>query len=146
GGFCACMAVRAQQRKDVPPPGFVLVGLALVCVAAGSVLSIAQHYRDLDPYWILLQHLLSYQGFVLLPILGIGPFLLPRFFGMPTPDQFPESRVPNAAWLRKAGLAFAAGLLIIGSFFVEASGSYRAAYAVRFLVTLGYFLLEMPFA
>src|SRR5690349_5251436 len=80
--FVAFMVRRAASRRDTPPPGFVLVGLALFSAATGSVLGVLQHYRDLDAFWVTLQRLLSYQGFVLLPILGIGPFILPRFFGM----------------------------------------------------------------
>lgn len=145
--FGGCLAVRARARKDLPPPGFVLVGLALACVASGAVLAvvlaIAERSVDIDARWVVLQRFLSYQAFVLLPILGIGPFLLPRFFGLPTPE-FPESAAPDAAWLRKAGLALGAGCLIVASLFLEAWVSERSAYLLRFAVTLFYFLLEMP--
>ncbi len=144
-GFFGCVAIRIGQRKDNPPPGFVLVGLAFVCALAGAILAIFQNYRELDTFWIMLQRLLSYQGFVLLPILGIGPFILPRFFGMPNQHNFPESMVPSADWTKKAVFAISAGGLIIGSFFMEVSGWQRTAYAVRFLTTLTYLYLEMPF-
>ena len=143
--FVCLMATRAKQRKDTPPPGFVLVGLCFLSVATGSVLAIIQHYRDLDTFWVTLQRLLSYQGFVLLPILGIGPFILPRFFGMQNHHDFPEALVPVAGWWRKALIAFAAGALIIASFLIEAKGWYRLAYGVRFGTTLIYLFLEMPF-
>ncbi|MEP6664582.1 MAG: NnrS family protein, partial [Verrucomicrobiota bacterium] len=81
--FFICVAVRATKRKDTPPPGFVLVGVAFLCVTAGTILSLIQNFREIDLFWISLQRLLSYQGFVLFPILGIGPFILPRLFGMP---------------------------------------------------------------
>jgi hypothetical protein len=145
GAFVCCMAVRAKQRKDTPPPGFVLVGLALLSVAAGGILSIVEHYRDLDAFWIMLQRLLSSQGFVLLPILGIGPFILPRFFGMQNQHDFPEALIPASGWLKKALIAFTAGTFIITSFFMEAAGWHRIAYGVRFGTTLVYFLAEMPF-
>src|SRR4029453_12178871 len=35
--FAVCVAIRANRRKDLPPPGFVLVGLSLACVAAGAL-------------------------------------------------------------------------------------------------------------
>jgi uncharacterized protein involved in response to NO len=143
--FFACIAIRIGQRKDNPPPGFVLVGLAFACVMAGAILAIVQNYRELDASWIMLQRLLSYQGFVLLPILGIGPFILPRFFEMPNPHDFPESKVPSSSWTKKAVIAVSAGALIIGSFFIETSGWQRTAYAARFLTTLAYLYLEMPF-
>jgi uncharacterized protein involved in response to NO len=143
--FVCLMAARAKQRKDTPPPGFILVGFSFFSVASGTVLAILQQYRELDLFWITLQRLLSYQGFVLLPILGIGPFILPRLFGMQSQHDFPEMMIPAAAWWRKAALAFAAGTLVIGSFFLEASGWYRVAHWIRFGAALGYILLEMPF-
>jgi uncharacterized protein involved in response to NO len=143
--FLGLMATRAKQRKDTPPPGFILVGLSFLSVTAGTFLAILQHFREIDVFWITLQRLLSYQGFVLLPILGIGPFILPRLFGTQSQHDFPEMMTPAAAWWRKAALALAAGTLVMGSFFVEASGWYRVAYSIRFGAALGYILLEMPF-
>lgn len=144
--FILLMGRRAMQRKDSPPPGFSLVGLAFLCVLAGTALAVWQHYQEEPPvYWVLLQRLLSYQGFVLLPILGVGPFILPRFFGLQSPHDFPEMRVPTAEWRRKAALALGVGGTIIGSFFVEAAGAYRLDNALRFAATLLYLLLEFPF-
>lgn len=143
--FVGYMAVRAKTRKDTPPPGFVLVGLAFLSVASGSILSIVQHFRELNQSWVMLQRLLSYQGFVLLPILGIGPFLLPRFFGMQSAHDFPEALVPGAGWRKKALIALTAGVAILISFFIEANGWLRVAYAVRFGTTFIYLFLEMPF-
>lgn len=145
-GFVSLMAVRATQRKDTPPPGFVLVGLAFVCVAAGAILALAQHFIEaMDDFWIVLQKLLCYQGFVLLPILGIGPFLLPRFFGMESAHDFPEMLSPPPAWLKKATLALGAGSLIVASFLLEAAGWHRAAHSIRFITTLSYLIMEFPF-
>lgn len=143
--FVALMAARVRQRRDTPPPGFILVGLSLASAAAGTVLAILQEYRELDVFWITLQRLLSYQGFVLLPILGVGPFILPRLFGLESGHDFPEMLIPARAWWRKAALAFGAGALVIASFFLEASGWYRLAHWMRFGTALGYILLEMPF-
>jgi hypothetical protein len=141
--FASFVIFRVPERKDLPPPGFVLVGLAFACAGAGALLAILEHRMELDARWIALQRSLTYQGFVLLPVLGIGPFLLPRFLGMPTPD-LPESTTPTGAWLRKAGLAASAGLLILVSFYVEALAWHKTAYALRFGVTLVYLLLTMP--
>jgi uncharacterized protein involved in response to NO len=143
--FVACALPRARKRKDLPPPGFILVGLCFVSAAAGAVLAIVQTHREFDPFWLTLQRLLSYQGFVLLPILGVGPFILPRLFGMQSQHDLPEMRIPQAAWLRKAAVAFGVGVIVFGSFFLEASGWLRTAHWLRFGATLGYVLLEMPF-
>ena len=143
--FFGCVVVRTTRRKDTPPPGFVLVGLAFLCATTGAVVSMVEHYREIDVFWVALQRLLSYQGFVLLPILGIGPFILPRLIGVENHHDFPETLVPAAGWLRKALIALAAGALIVASFFVEANGWPRPAYFIRFLTTLVYLFLEMPF-
>jgi uncharacterized protein involved in response to NO len=144
--FFSCAIPRIIRRKDLPPPGFVLVGLALLCLAVGSGLSIAETYRaeETPVFWITLQRLLSYQGFVLLPILGVGGFLLPRFFDLPNTHEFEESRTPVPAWKRKAGLALAAGVAVIVSFFVEASGRERLGHAIRFVVVGAYLLSQVP--
>lgn len=143
--FAVCMGQRATQRKDLPPPGFVLVGMAFLCAAVGGVLAVFQrHAEEPDLFLVTFQKLLSYQGFVLLPILGIGPFIFPRLFGMESAHDFPESLSPPAGWLTKALMALAAGVLIIASFYIEARGWIRTAYAVRFATTLAYLLCEMP--
>ena len=144
--FLAIIIPRAAQRKDTPPPGFVLVGLAWVCVGTGAVLAVLQNSRELDLFWINLQRLLSSQGFVLLPILGIGPFLLPRFFGLESTHDFPEMVRPSRAWLRKAVFALATGVVIIASFIWEAKGAFRGAHAVRFVACLVYLGMEFPFS
>lgn len=143
--FASLAIPRFLRRKDTPPPGFVLVGLAWVCVGTGAVLAVWQGLRETEPFWINLQKLLSTQGFVLLPILGIGPFILPRFFGMPSTHDFPESKKPPVSWTRKALVASAVGLVVIFSFVLEARGDHRAGHAVRFAAALFYLVLEFPF-
>jgi uncharacterized protein involved in response to NO len=143
--FVAIMAGRFGLRKDTPPPGSVLVVLGLLCAGAGTLLALWQH-RDpeLRMTWVLLQRLLGYQGFVLLPILGAGPYLLPRFFGRRSTHDFPEMVVPHRAWWHKAALALGVGLAIIVSFFVEILASVRWGYALRFLAITVYVAVEFP--
>lgn len=144
-GFIGCLAPRARTRKDTPPPGFVLVGLSFLCVIAGAILALAQKDGEATFFWLYLQRLLSYQGFVLLPILGIGPFILPRFFGLASTHDFPEALRPVPSWSRKALLALTVGAIIVGTFFLEAAGWYRTAYGIRFLTVLVHVWMEMPF-
>jgi len=144
--FLGAVISRARQRKDTPPPGFVLVGLAWLCVVTGAVLGIVQVWAELDTFWINLQRLLSSQGFVLLPILGIGPFLLPRFFGLQSSHDFPEMARPSVQWLRKAAFALLIGLIVIGSFVWEAKGEFRWSHGLRFAACLSYLGVEFPFA
>lgn len=144
--FLGLMFRRLKHQKDTPPPGFILVGLAFLCVLTGAVIALFQPWmEESGVYWITLQRRLVYQGFVLLPILGIGPFILPRFFGFPSRHDFPEMLAPSASWKRKAYLAAGTGVLIIASFFVETSGWLRTAHATRFGATLVYLFIEFPF-
>jgi Uncharacterized protein involved in response to NO len=144
--FVSLMVLRLRHRQDTPPPGFILVGLAFLCVLAGATIALFEPgMEDAAAYWIPLQRRLTYQGFVLLPILGIGPFILPRFYGLPSPHDFPDALKPSAEWKKKAALAFGVGGLIIVSFFVESAGWLRAAHALRFGITAIYLLLEFPF-
>jgi len=144
--FISFMVLRLMHRKDTPPPGFILVGLAFLCVLVGAIIALFEPgMEDAAAYWIPLQRRLTYQGFVLLPILGIGPFILPRFFGLPSPHDFPDALKPSAEWKKKAALAFGVGALIIVSFFVESAGWVRTAHALRFGITAIYLLLEFPF-
>src|ERR1043166_3641548 len=121
--FIVLMLLRARKREDNPPPGFVLVALAILCALAGGILSILEpRINEEGAYWVALGRRLTYRAFVLLPILGIGPFLLPRFFGLQSAQDFPQSRAPSRAWIKKASLALAAGLLIVASIFIELKG------------------------
>jgi len=144
--FITLMGMRLRRRQDTPPPGFILVGLAFACVLAGAIIALFEPWmEDAAAYWIPSQRRFSYQGFVLLPILGIGPFILPRFFGLPNPHDFPETLKPSKIWKKKAALATGIGVLVILSFFVESAGRIRLAYGLRFGATLVYLMLEFPF-
>lgn len=144
--FIVLLGYRFLLRKDLPPPGFSLVGLSLLCALAAAALGIYEAYAgEPDPYWVMLRRLLLYQGFVLLPVLGIGPFLLPRFFSLKSLHDFPEMQVPNALWIQKAALALSIGFVVVGSLFLEASGWYRTAYTLRFGSALIYMSVEFPF-
>jgi len=144
-GFASCAIARIAKRKDVPPPGFVLVALALASLVAGTVLEII-HARQEEPaiFWVNLQHLLSYQGFILLPIIGVGTFLLPRFFDLPNLNEFPESRTPPPGWRRKALGALLTGVVVLGSFGLEAAGWARLGSAIRLITGALYLFSQVP--
>lgn len=142
-GFAICMAPRIRERKDTPPPGFIMVALSLLCVTAGAALTLFENFET-SLFLVNLQRLLTYQGFVLLPILGIGPFILPRFFGLSSPHDFPEAIIPTRRWSAKSLFALATGGVIIFTFLLEARGSLRLAYALRFAAALTYILSEFP--
>ena len=128
-------------NRDTPPPGFILMfaGIVGAAVAAWALsrpgLTLAQ--TQWAKLWL-------YQGFALLPLMGIGPYLLPRFFGMNSSHSFDDSPNPQAGWWKKAFASAIAGLLVITSFALEVAGKPLAGYLLRAGVILVWFALETP--
>jgi len=147
GIFVLLLGVRVILRRDTPPPAFVLVAMGMLCALAGSFgLAAAQVAPGLVAAWVLpFSKLLLYQGFVLLPAMGVGAFLLPRFFGLPNRQSFPESLALPAGWISRSVFAAACGLLVIAGFVVEAAGFARWGFALRAAVMFVFFFLEVPF-
>lgn len=146
-GFVVILGLRFLMRKDMPPPSFVLVAMGLGCALCGAgLLIIAQVAPSVLPIWLIVaSRPLLFQGFLLLPIMGIGAFLLPRFFGRPSRQNFPESLTLPPGWKMSALFAFSCGVIVIGSFFIEAVGEIRWAMALRAAGVLAYFVREIPF-
>lgn len=141
--FSGCMGIRLVRRKDLPPPGFGMVGLAFLCALAAVIIPLADHWIGLDPFWHTLRPLLGFQGFVLLPVLGVGPFLFPRFFGVENLHDFPEGQMAEGMWIKRFRRALLVGFVLIATFFLEAKGEAAVAYVVRFSVSLLYLFGEI---
>lgn len=146
GTLVLLLAARVFFRKDTPPPAFVLAGMGLICAMVGSLMLVAGGVApNVLPSWALpCGRLLLYQGFILLPVMGIGAFLLPRFFGLPNRQHFPESLELPRGWVARAFFATTCGLAILGSFALEIAGFVRAGYGLRAAVVLLYFFREVP--
>jgi len=136
-GLLVC---KLPRRKDLPPPGFPSVGLGMLCGVVGAVLLAVGG----GLFATRLGKLLLYQGFVLLPILGIGTFLTPRMLGLPNRQKLADDPRVTPAWRRKAleHLGFA-GLLLI-SFGLEAAGWVCAGWLLRAAAFAGNFLSQVP--
>lgn len=140
--FAVLMGRRFARREDLPPPGFALVAIGIASAIAGTLLLIVGAWDR--PVCTILGNSLLNQAFVLLLILGVGSFLLPRFLGLPR-KQFPESRTPPPGWLRSARIAGLAGLTIVAAFVAEVFGmSARAAAFVRFAAAVLYLFSQVP--
>lgn len=113
--FVGDLLRRARQRDDVPPPAFVLVLSGLLCGVVGAVMLAVEGLRPPAFGSVLpaVARALLYQGYLLLPIMGVGAFLLPRFFGQPSRQAFPESRQPPPGWVRRAAFAAACGAVAL---------------------------------
>lgn len=144
GGFVIGLALRARFRKDVPPPGFVLVILGLLSGWLGTLVLVLFKVTALGGLWYHIGRLLLYQGFLLFPIMGVGAFLLPRFFQLPSRQDFPESRVPPPGWWPRAAFALSCGLLVAISFVLEVAGQVTVGNVLRAVAVLIYFWREVP--
>lgn len=139
----ATMAVRwIRGNRDTPPPGFVLVFAGLWAgVLAAGFLAIETRPGLVEWQWA---RLLLFQGFLLLPLMGIGPFLLPRFFGMSSSHSFDDAPRPPAGWWRKTWASIFAGLLVIASFALEVHVHAMTGQLLRAFVIIVWFSLELP--
>ena len=134
---------RLRERRDLPPPSFVLVVMSFACALAGIAIQSVGLRMELAPGWELLGRLWGYHAFILLCILGAGGFLLPRFLGIEARRKFATSPVSTPEWRRAAALAALAGSIIVVSFPMEAAGWGRWAGSIRALTIIAYFWNEM---
>ena len=137
------MLVRVMRgRMDTPPPGFVLV-FAGLAGAAISAWYLSRGRFDSVESWRFAR-LFFHQGFLLLPAMGIGPYLLPRFFGKPSTHAFETSvRIP-AGWWKRFGLSLVAGALVVVSFFIEARDAAMPGQILRAVAMTAWFAWETP--
>lgn len=136
---------RFSQRTDLPPPGFVLVALGMGCAIIGLALDILPSVQDeSSASRLVLQSRLIYQGFLLLPVLGVGGFVFPALLGARQRSDLPESRTPTRAWWRWALPSAATGLMIIATFFLEVAGWVRLAHGLRWATAGLHLLVQIP--
>lgn len=88
--FLRSLARRFQQRKDSPPPNFVLVALGLASGAIGAAL-VAFTEGALYSRMYQFGSALLNECFVLLTILGVAPFFIGKLLDLPSSTP-PESR------------------------------------------------------
>lgn len=143
--FLGVLAKRARNRKDLPPPGFILVAFGLVSGMIGSLLLFLDAVVSGFPLFLYqLARLLAWQGFLLFPVLGVGAFLLPRFFHLENQHSFPEMMLPNRRWMRKAYFVLLCGIGIFLSFVLEVAGYFSSGNALRAAIVFLYFSREIP--
>ena len=138
---------RAFFSRDIPPPSFILVGLGIASALAGAGIQIAAQLAPEAVPGVVINtgRLLLFQGYMLLPTMGVGAFLLPRFFGMPGRQNFPESTGIPPGWRMRALFAGMCGGMVLASFWIEACGWLRTGYALRAVAVICYLLREVPF-
>jgi uncharacterized protein involved in response to NO len=143
--FLGRLASRFPSRKDNPPPSFVLALFGVLGAGVGALVESSERMGlTLSPGLRQLGLLLLYQGLPLLPILGVGAFLLPRFYGLPSRESLPEGRSPTRAWIGRALAALAAALLLLISFAWEAAGAALGGGLLRVGTVVAYLLFGIP--
>ncbi len=140
--FARMVLKRFQQRKDNPPPNFVLVALGLLSGIIGAALVA---WSEDAQYSITYQSgsALLNECFVLLPILGVAPFFIGRLLDLPGSD-LPESRAFPPEWKRQAAFNALIGIAIIASFMLESFVQSRAAGWIRVAAIAVYLAGRMP--
>jgi uncharacterized protein involved in response to NO len=126
------------ERKDVPPPGFPVAFLGLVVGSVSGFALSMESFHQFSPALHQLWRLLYFQAFPWLPILGVGPYLLPRFLGKKSEHAFAESLTVPEGWVRHFLRVLVFAVLFLGSLGLEAYGKVGAASAFRaVLVAMG---------
>lgn len=152
GGFAVLLGVLlcglvlrwACGNRDTPPPGFVLALSGLLGAAVAAACLGWQHGQGLGVSGLGWAKLGLFQGFVLLPLLGIGPYVLPRFYGQPSSHAFEDAPQPPAGWWPRVGSAGFWGLHLVASFALEIYGYPLIGQLLRAGVIGVWFAMETP--
>ena len=141
--FATMLASRVRRRSELPPPGFMLVGLGYLAGLVGTALWFGGMNGWVPGAAMWLGGLLLNQAFVLLLILGVGSFLIPRFLELPGIVPMADERKASPAWRRRALFALTVGLVFLSSYVVEAyfnagwiPGAMRGGIAVAYLLVM----------
>ncbi len=144
--FGAFMVGRVRGRAELPPPGFVLVAFGFLSGLVGPVLWLCGLQEWVSGPVMMFGAILLNQGFVLFPLLGIGTFLLPRFLRLRDVRSLTEERAASRGWWLRALFSAVTGLVLLASFWLEASrpGMPMAAW-LRAIAAIVYLAAMIPF-
>lgn len=141
--FAVVLGRRFVARGNLPPPDFLLVAIGLLLGFVGAVVLAVVNVFPFWPRLYVFGGLALTQGFLLLPVLGVGAFLFPRFLGVPYEEGLAETQKPTPDWRKKA-LSAVVALAIIVSLAGESIGELRIAGALRFTAAALYIVRQMP--
>lgn len=144
----AGMAKRFPQRAGLPPPGFLLVLISLFLAIPAALTQMPLLHRLVNGLPAMLPlsgRAFLVEGFVLLPILGVAPFFLGRFGGLP-PKHLPgDIRTADAQWRRQATACGALGLALAAAIALKAVGWPRTGASLQVAMTAGFIWTQVPF-
>jgi uncharacterized protein involved in response to NO len=139
--FARMLLRRFRQRKDNPPPNFILVAAGLLSGIIGAALLAYSEEAQYSSAYQSGSALLN-ECFVLLPILGVAPFFIGRLLDLPGSD-LPESRAFSREWKRQAAFNALIGAAIVATFLIETAGPSGAA-RIRVAAIGVYLAARMP--
>jgi len=122
-------------RKDLPPPPLLLAVFGLLSAIAGIVIIKLIMKVGGDASVMRFANLLLYQGFLLLPVMGIGTFFFPRLLGVDA-KKAPPGR---SRWIFTGAFALA----ILATFVVESWLSAQTGLALRAVLCCAFMLREV---
>ncbi len=142
--FLLCVTVRLPKRKDPAPPGLPMVFLGVTCALIGSTLSVVDLYTPLPAFAQPFSKLLLNQAFLLLPIMGIGAFILPVFVGYPRRQSPHLLAARPHGRLREMLYMGLLGLIVIATIAIEALGYIRTGNLLRGLLLVYFLAKHLP--
>lgn len=133
--LCGLLTRALFLRKDLPPPPLLLAVLGLLSAIVGIVLIKLSAKIDAGAGTMRFANLLLYQGFLLLPVMGIGTFFFPRLLGVDAKKAPPGKR----RWI----FTGAFGLAILSTFAVESWVSAQTGLSLRAVLCCAFLLREV---
>lgn len=132
------------RRKDMPPPGFLLVIAGLGCLWLSLLLTVLAGAGIWAPGWgFVLSRVFLYEAFPTLLILGVAPYFFPKILGGTNRHEFEESRSPGSRWKRLATRAALAAAVLLAGYVTKLKDPGLGSIVVSFaLVT--YVWVEVP--
>jgi uncharacterized protein involved in response to NO len=140
--FARMLRSRFAERTELLPPGFVLMGFGFANAFGGTLLAIVgtrMLRADLAMAGTNLLHI----GWVLMHILGLGGFLIPRMLSLPSSEP-----APGPEWKSRAWFAVAVGTIISSTLAAEPFIPFvewpRALAAVRVVAAGAWLAANLP--
>ncbi len=144
--FGACMLTRVRGGTELPPPGFVLVAFGYLSGLLGPALWLIGTQGWAPGSFALLGAMLLNQAFGLFLLLGVGTFLLPRVLHLPVVRSMAGERTASRGWWIRAGFSGATGLILLTSYWIEASNPVAPSAAwLRAIAAVIYLATMVPF-
>ncbi|MDF1656023.1 MAG: NnrS family protein [Verrucomicrobiales bacterium] len=126
-----------SNDRSLPPPGFSLAFLSVV-MSVGVLFAWGFQLHLTSPEVDYLLRLFGYQGFLILPILGVGSYLFPRFF-------HEEGKRPSmVSPARRAVFVWGTAIVIVVSFFIEVYYSVTWGNVTRLFAVVVWAVALLP--